>query len=154
MFGRLNGEARETIDVPLDKLAHIVLLARAFDAQVSESDPNEASNAIDDRGVSVLESQPDNSTEMELRQAIDSLSEDEQAVLVALAWIGRGDFDGSEFDQALTMAFERRLGPTSDYLLGLPLLGDLLEQGAAACGANLTGEETERLYHVDGSAKH
>jgi hypothetical protein len=154
MFGRLNGEAREKIDVSLDKLAQIVLLARAFDAQVSESDPDEASNAIDDRGVSVLEAQQDNPIEQELRQTIDDLSDDEQAVLVALTWIGRGDFDPSEFDRALTTAFERKLGPTSDYLLGFPLLGDLLEQGAAACGANLAVEETQRLYHVDGSAKH
>lgn len=154
MFGRLNGEARETIDVPLDKLAQIVLLARAFDAQVSQSGPDEASNAADDGGVSVLESKPDNPIEPELRQTIDDLSEDEQAVLVALAWIGRGDFEASEFDRALTLAFERRLGSTSDYLLGLPLLGDLLEQGAAACGAGLSTEETKRLYHVDGSAKH
>jgi len=153
MFGRLNGEARESIDVSLDKLAQIVLLARAFDAQTSESDPDEASNAADDRGVSVLEFQADNPIAQELREAIDSLSDDEQAVLVALVWIGRGDFEANEFDQALSMAFERRLGPTADYLLGFPVLGDLLEQGAAACGASLSAEEAGELYHPDGSAQ-
>jgi len=83
--------------------------------------PEEASNAADDRGVSVLEFQADNSIAQELREAIASLSDDEQAVLVALVWIGRGDFQANEFDQALSMAFERRLGPTADYLLGLPI---------------------------------
>ncbi len=153
MFGRRNGEARETIDIALDRLAEIALLARSFDAQTSESDPDEASNASDDRSVSVLEAQADNPVAAELREAIDSLSDDEQAALVALVWIGRGDFEPEEFDQALRLAVERRTGPTADYLLGVPLLGDFLEQGAAACGASLTEEETGELYHPDGSGR-
>jgi hypothetical protein len=152
MFGRLDGKARDTIDVSLDKLAQIVLLARAYDAQTPESDPDEASNASDDRVVSILEAQADNPVGQELREAIDSLSDDEQAVLVALTWIGRGDFECDEFDRAITTAFERRQGSTVDYLLGMPLLGDLIEQGAAACGADLSDEEAEELYHPDGAS--
>jgi hypothetical protein len=149
MFGRLDGEGRDTIDISLDKLAQIVLLARAYDAQTPESDPDEASNASDDGLVSVLEAQVDNPIGQELREAIESLSDDEQAVLVALTWIGRGDFECEELDKAITLAFERRQGSTIDYLLGVPLLGDLIEQGAAACGIGLSDEEAEELYHPD-----
>jgi hypothetical protein len=152
MFGRLDGEARDTIEVSLGKLAQIVLLARAFDAQTSESDPDEASNASDDRLVSVLEAQADNPIGQELREAIEGLSDDEQAVLVALTWIGRGDFDCQELDKAITTAIERRQGSTVDYLVGIPLLGDLLEQGAASCGIDLADEEAEELYHLDDGA--
>jgi len=153
MFGRLNGEARETIDVSLDKLAQIILLARAFDAQIAQTDPDEASNAPDDRGISARAPQVDNPTALELREAIDGLSEDEQAVLVALVWIGRGDFSAAEFDLALSTAFERRQGSTADYLLGFPMLGDLLEQGAAICGACPDNFEVAELYHPNGSAR-
>jgi len=153
MFSRLNGEARETLEVSLDKLAQIVLLARAYDAQVSESDPDEASNASDDRLVSVLESQADNPIEQELREAIEGLSDDEQAALVALTWIGRGDFACEELDRAITTAFERRQNSTVDYLVGIPLLGDLIDQGAASCGIPLSAEEASELYHPGGDAR-
>lgn len=153
MFGRLNGEARDTLDVSLDKLAQIALLARAYDAQVWESDPDDASNGSDDGQVSVLEAQADNPIEQELREAIDSLSDDEQAVLVALTWIGRGDYSGEELDSAVTAAMDRRQASTVDYLLGVPMLGDFIEQGAASCGIPLSAEESRELYHPDGDAR-
>jgi Protein of unknown function (DUF3775) len=72
-----------------------------------------------------------------LREAIGALPRDEQVVLIALAWIGRGDFGSHEFDQALTRAFDRRDGLPADYLLSLPMLGDALEQGVKSCGVEL-----------------
>lgn len=150
MLGRQDGEARDTIEVSRNRLAQIVLLARAFDAQTSEPDPDEASNASDDRLISVLEARTDSPIGQELREAIESLSDDEQAVLVALTWIGRGDFECDELEKAVTTAFERRQGSTVDYLVGIPLLGDLIEVGAAACGIDLADEEARELYHPDG----
>ena len=48
--------------------------------------------------------------------------------------VERGDFAAEEWDDALTAARDRRTGPTADYLLGVPLLGDLLEEGFTALG--------------------
>src|SRR3546814_18658409 len=69
-----------------------------------------------------------------MREVIDDLNEDEQIELVALSWVGRGDFLAEEWDDALTAARDRHTGPTSTYLLGMPLLGDLLEEGFTAVG--------------------
>ena len=124
-------------DISSETLAWIVLKARAYDVLVAESDPDEASDAIDDRAVSVLEDQADNPAQLELYQAIEGLSDDEQAVLVALVWIGRGDMDAEEWDDAVSLAGKRRRGPTVDYLMGIPLLGDYLNEGAAALGVLL-----------------
>lgn len=154
MFGRLNGQARETLEVSSKKLAEIVLLARAYDAQVADWDPDEASDASGDETTSVLETRTDNPVRQELRQAIESLTDDEQALLVALTWVGRGDFESEELDQAITAALERRETPTADYLLGVPLLGDLLEIGAASCGLSFVDEEARQLYRPDGDARN
>jgi hypothetical protein len=151
MFGRLNGEARETIDISLDKLAQIILLARAFDAQLGEWGPDEAPDAAIDQATPEMASYVGNPRAQELRETIDSLSEDEQAVLVALAWIGRGDFCPQEFDQALSTAFERRSGSTADYLLGFPMLGDLLQQGFAVCDA--ASPNIAKSCHPNGSVR-
>jgi Protein of unknown function (DUF3775) len=137
------------MDISPETLAYLVLKARAFDAQAGVSDPDESSNASDDRAVSVLEGQTGDPTSAELRAAIASLSEDAQVELVALVWIGRGDFDGAEWDEAKALARERRRGPTARYLMGLPLLGDYLEEGAAAIGLNLADIETADLYQGD-----
>jgi hypothetical protein len=124
------------------------LLARAVDAQVPSENPDDASNPGDDRGVSALESDQDNALARELSGAIAGLNVDAQVDLVALAWIGRGDFDNLE--EARAEARGRRQGPTSRYLLGMPLLGDLIEGGADAVGVNLTDDEVEILHNPAG----
>jgi len=40
----------------------------------------------------------------------------------------------AEWEEVLAAAQERRSGPTADYLLGQPLLGDLMEEGFVALG--------------------
>ena len=59
------------------------------------------------------------------------------AETLALAWVGRGDFGAEDFDTALTQAFDAAAGSISEILLDLPRLGDWLEEGAVACGADL-----------------
>lgn len=134
-------EETETLDIPRDMLAYLIVEARALDAQVPMLDPGDPSNPSDDGEVGVLEARSDDPTAAELAGAIDGLSDEEQIALVALAWVGRGDFDASEWDEAKRMARERRTGPTRRYLLSIPLLGDYLEEGAAALGVNLTEDE-------------
>ena len=74
---------------------------------------------------------------------IDELNEDEQAALVALAWIGRGDYEAEEWDEALRLAKERGAGTnTATYLLGMDMAGDLLAEGLGAFGISV--EEVER----------
>ncbi|ONG58710.1 hypothetical protein BKE38_02305 [Pseudoroseomonas deserti] len=75
---------------------------------------------------------------------IEEMNEDEQAALVALAWIGRGDYEAEEWEEALRLAKERGAagGDTAGYLLGMDMAGDLLAEGLAAFGASI--EEIER----------
>ena len=67
----------------------------------------------------------------ELLGAIRELNEDERLQLVALAWLGRGTYDLSEWREALDTARSEHRKRTAEYLLGLPLLGDYLEDGLA-----------------------
>ncbi|MEZ5937358.1 MAG: DUF3775 domain-containing protein [Hyphomonadaceae bacterium] len=136
----------ESVGISRETLANIVLKARAFDVLTEESDPDEASDFVDDNAVSVLEDQSDNPAAIVLSEAIEDLDDDEQFALVALVWIGRGDFDAASWDEAKSEAADRRKGPTSAYLMQMPLLGDLIEEGAAALGISLSGPETTAMY--------
>lgn len=70
----------------------------------------------------------------ELRELLDDLNVDESAELVAVLWIGRGDFDAEDFAQAVEEARGRALGSTTKYLTGMPLLADHLEAGLDSLG--------------------
>ena len=125
MSERRTGAARDPVDISLEVLSEIVRLARAC-----VRDP---SGAVEDpRSEAELDV-----VAQELREAIEALPEDERAVLLALAWVGRGDFGAEDFDTALKQAFDAQAGSISMILLNLPGLGDWLQQGAAACGADL-----------------
>jgi hypothetical protein len=121
-----------------DKVCHIIAKARAFDAKEEISDPDSGSNAADDGMTDVLEDLPDDAdaTRLELLEFIRALDEDEQLNLVALAWVGRGTYEISEWGEAMSVARNEHNKRTAEYLLKLPLLGDYLEEGLAAFGEN------------------
>ena len=99
-------------------------------------DPDAASGSDgpDDGEREVLLDTPDNLTEQELRDAIDGLSIVERQEVLALMWLGRGDYDAENWPEALQQAGETMTANFTDYLLGTPLLGDYLEEGAVAPG--------------------
>lgn len=65
----------------------------------------------------------------ELTTTIDDLEPDQQMMLVALMWVGRGDYLLEEWDEALEFAEETWTERTAEYLVGTPLLADYLEEG-------------------------
>ena len=67
----------------------------------------------------------------EISGVIDDLSVEEQCELIALVWLGRGDFGKEDWDEALKTAGDRHTEHTAEYLLGMPLLADYLEEGLA-----------------------
>ncbi len=120
-----------------DTAFYIALKAREYGAKVEDTDPDEGSNPIDDNDVDVLESSPDDAVEEELRAAIDPLNEDEKLDLIALAWIGRGDFGFDEWAEARESAREVDLNQASRYLIEMPALSDYLESALSELGHSL-----------------
>lgn len=121
-------------DINTDKVCYIVARARMFDVKAEVSDPDSGSNPTDEEMRDVLEDFADDPTRQELVAYIRALDEEEQINLVALAWVGRGTYDAMEWDDALEAARGEHNSRTAEYLLGLPLLGDYLEDGLDAFG--------------------
>ena len=116
----------------------IIIKAREYDVKVDPDDPDSGSNPADDSEVDVLEDNAGDATLEELRAAIDGLNEDEIVDLIALAWVGRGDFDKGQWAEARSLANERHRRHSTGYLVGMPLLGDYLEEGLAQLGHSTT----------------
>ena len=81
----------------------------------------------------------------ELRAFIEGLNEDEQAHLVALAWVGRGAFEAEDYQEAVDTAFAEKSTPTADYLMGMPHLAENLEAGLEAMGVDVSDAEEDFL---------
>jgi len=125
-------------DINTDKVCYIISKARMFDVKGGVVDPASGSNESDDGMREILEDFADDPTYQELMEFIRGLDEDEQIELVALAWIGRGTFDASDWDEALETAAGEHNAHTAEYLTGLPLLADYLEAGLEAFGESCT----------------
>jgi hypothetical protein len=83
--------------------------------------------------------------EGELRAFIDRLTEEEQASLVAVMWIGRDSFTAEDLDEAKRTAMAEATIPTADYLLGTPHLSDHLENGLDELGISVVEDEDDLL---------
>jgi Protein of unknown function (DUF3775) len=119
--------------IPMERLGFIIAKAREFDAEVPvEPDAATGSDGPDDDEREILLDTPDNPTEQELRDAIEGLGPPERQELLALMWLGRGDYDADSWPDALREAAQSTIANVTDYLVGTPLLGDYLEEGASA----------------------
>ncbi len=125
-----------------DKVCFIVVKARELESE-DEGVQADASNATDDGFVSVLTEEAFSTVRNEVASFIDAMDVDEQAELVALMWVGRGEFSAEEWKEAVAQARARHEGSTSAYLLGVPLLASFLEGGLAEFG------ESCELYAAD-----
>ncbi len=120
-------------DINPQKVCFIAAKARELLSEDEGSKPD-GSNASDDGERSILTDAAYAPIRAEFEQFVADLDEDETAALVALLWIGRGDFDARDWEDAVAQARERRETPTAIYLLGEPLLPDYLEDALAAYG--------------------
>ncbi len=133
------------LEISPEKVCFTIIKAREFDVKdaVTEEDPG--SNASDDAMYAVLEDHEDDPVEEELTSFIGSLSIDEQVDLVTLAWLGRDDYEASDWPELRARALEAHNEHTAGYLLGMPLLGDYLEEGLSLMGHSCEEFEINRL---------
>ena len=119
------------------------LKARAISADVSDDYASGHEHEVEFDGDTrdnhqhdgLAEEEEEDLTREELRELIADLNVDEAAELIALAWLGRGDYDATEWSEAVSEARQRNVRKTAEYLLGMPMLGDWLEEGLEAIGA-------------------
>lgn len=112
-----------------DFLRSLIFKLRAIMAQEEMVSPDSGSNPSDDERSATLQDDPENMTRAEITAQIEDLEPDQQAEIVALMWIGRGDLEPEEWEEALTLAAERSDGPTAAYLLKHPHVADYIDEG-------------------------
>lgn len=129
-----------------EKVCFIIVKAREYMGKDVLTIPDQGSNASDDAMSSVLEDHPDDPSEMELATFIDGLNDDEKVDLVALAWLGRGDDTADNWERLRTEALTaRHTATTAEYLMGMSMLPDYLEEGLSQFGISCADFEAGHL---------
>ena len=123
------------LEIDVGKIALIITKSREFEVQP----PVPAPEGIAEVGFSgklagadfreVPEADTDDATYDELKSWIRAINHDDQCQIVALVWVGRGDFGKDEWDEALKNAHNEHNNRTAECLLGMPHLPDYLEDG-------------------------
>ena len=131
--------------IPLEKLAFIIEKAREFGAESAPVNENHGTDGDDEEIAEILDETRSNPTYQEFVGAINSLNDDERDAIVALTWLGRGDFSKDEWRGAKAAAHERHNGREAAYLAGTPLLADYLEEAVSQLGYSLEEFEIGRL---------
>ena len=122
-----------------EKVCYVIVKARELDVKVA---PEE----LYDEGMGrILDDYSDDPTFEELKSFLEAQSDDELAELLALTWIGRGDYTVEEWREVLSQIRDVRDRHTVDYLLGTPLLPDYLEESLAQFGHTCEDYETGRM---------
>lgn len=140
MSARETSGARE-LNVDADLVRLIVAKSRAalFEMPDAEADEAEREMEIDpatsieqpDARLLSDEAMPD-ATREEAAAMIDSLNVDEQAELIALTYIGRGDYEPVELETAVRDVKARADGPASATLFEIEVFPTHLEGGLDA----------------------
>lgn len=112
-----------------DTVQFIIDKAHEFHVKEEVTIPEEPLSPSDDWARQVLADHADDPTFQELKTTIDDLEPDQQVMLVALMWIGRGDYAPDEWDEAFKDAGDSWNERTAEYVIGTPLVADYLSEG-------------------------
>ncbi len=112
----------------------LISRAHQFHAQEGVVIPETPGSPSDDWALQVLADHSDNAGFAEVKSAVNDLEPRQQQTIVALMWLGRGDYSVEEWDAALEEAQRNWTPETATYLMAHPMLADFLQEGLSLLG--------------------
>lgn len=128
----------DELGISTEAVCFIITRARAFDAKTAPTELEDGTNPVDDDFRMVLDEDPTDAMEEELRQALEALNVEEMTHLIALMWLGRGDETVDDWPEVLAQVEAAASDHPVAYLMGTPLLADYLEEGLDKFGRSCT----------------
>jgi hypothetical protein len=114
-----------------ETVCFIISKARQYQSKEEVVITEQPDSPSDDWARQILANHDDDPCVEEVKLAFNDLEPDQQAELVALMWLGRGDYILSEWAAAVENAAEslEDMDQPSVYLLSHPLVADYLLEG-------------------------
>ena len=112
-----------------ERVCNIIQLAREFHAKEAVVIPEMPNNPGDDWALQVLADHLEDPVYRELKYAIGDMEPDQQAQLLALAWLGREDYTLEDWAEAQQVAVENLASTAAEQIIAIPYIADYLDEG-------------------------
>ncbi|HFD79759.1 MAG TPA: DUF3775 domain-containing protein [Gammaproteobacteria bacterium] len=122
------------LNVNPDIVCFLASKARVFHSKEDVVFPDEPDSSADDWALQMLADHGGDSVFQEFKATVEDLEPDQQQEVVALMWLGRGEFSAGEWDAAVQEARDNWTEGTAEYLIAHPLLADYLLEGLDMLG--------------------
>lgn len=117
------------LNISPETVCFFITRAREFQAKEEVVIPETPSSPSDDWALQILADHIDDLSLLEVKVVVSDLTLEQQAELVALMWLGRGDYDLEEWYTAVEDAQHAQSDNTTEYLMAHPYVADYLEEG-------------------------
>lgn len=117
------------LSISKQKLANVIWHAKKFEENNGHWDQVVHGSFQEDMASSHDDDLSPVTTRSELTEIVDELSEAEKISLIAVSMVGRGTVEADQFDKAIALAKTEVINRAGNYLLGIPMVGDYLEEG-------------------------
>ncbi len=115
-------------------ICNIIEKAREINIADSLALPEDQEHLSDTEWMQILAEYQDDLSYLELKDLLSELEPDQQLDVMALMFIGRGDFGIDEWKEARHQGLAIKPVNRADYLISKTLLADYLSEGLAAFG--------------------
>jgi len=122
------------LDVNPDTVCFLISKAREFHSKEEVVIPDTPDSPAEDWGLQALTEHMADVTLQEFKTTFADLEPDQQRNVVALFWLGRGDYTARDWLYALDAARQNATPWTAEYLIAHPQLADYLLEGLAMMG--------------------
>lgn len=128
------------LNTPLETICRLIIRARENEAQVPAIEADDEADPTDsDDEFASLEDESNEAVEEEMFALLDDLGDDQVQEVLALAFVGRGTYDASEWSDALEAAADPDQEDPVDQLMEMPTLAAYLDAGLAAFDLSCDG---------------
>jgi hypothetical protein len=134
------------ISIDPDYVKSLAVKVRAIMVEEATEIPDVGSNPTDDdTPPDEFQDDEEDLRREEIVEEIEGLNDDEQAELVALMWLGRGDAEPAEWSDLVSQAQDRKEIPTADYLLDHPHVADYWLDALSQLGLGGLVDDTDAV---------
>jgi hypothetical protein len=127
------------LNINPETVCFIITKARQFQAKEEVVIPEVPLSATESWAQQILADHREDSCVQEVIETVQDLEPDQRAELVALMWLGRGDYSLEEWRNAVREAadsLQDDIAAAGRYLLAHPLVADYLLEGLRQTGSD------------------
>jgi hypothetical protein len=122
------------VEINTGIVCNIIKKAREINISNALTLPEDRDDLSDAEWNQILVEYQEDLSYLELKDLINELEPDQQEYIIALMYVGRGDFSKNEWNNACQQARTIKSQNRANYLISKPMLADYLTEGLAALG--------------------